>query len=357
MPATSYLGRSAWQLESDFLRASVLESGGHLAELILKSGAQVNPLWTQSRPTIDSDSYDPSIHGDLHGTAPESRLLSGLAGHNLCFPFWGNPSPAEVLAGMTFHGETNIRRWRLTRESPGILNLEVHLHESAAIFRRTIRAHAYALHVDCLAESTTSWDRPFAWCEHVTLGPPFLDYRTRFDASLTLGFITNDQTGATFVWPEGLSSSAAQRRFDLSRFATIPHQNLVNSFLVDPKREWGYFTAFNPRFELLFGYLFRRREFPWLNVWENNGDNLQTRGMEFSNTPHHGTMKMLIRSPERCGVPTYEWLDACSGVTKRFLAFLHPVCSDFRGTEDIRIAGDQLIICERGSDRKFRVPI
>jgi hypothetical protein len=116
MPATSYLGRSAWQLESECLRASVLESGGHFAELVLKSGAEVNPLWTQSRPTIDSDSYDPLIHGGLYGTAPESRLLSGLAGHNLCFPFWGNPSPAEVIAGMTFHGETNIRRWRLTRE-------------------------------------------------------------------------------------------------------------------------------------------------------------------------------------------------------------------------------------------------
>jgi hypothetical protein len=43
--------------------------------------------------------------------------MAGLIGHNLCFPFWGNPSDTEYKAGMTFHGETGITRWNLTRAS------------------------------------------------------------------------------------------------------------------------------------------------------------------------------------------------------------------------------------------------
>jgi len=358
MPATSFSGRPAWQLESELLRVSVLECGGHLAEIVLKSSNEINPLWIQSRPTIDSDSYDPATHGSIYGTGPESRLLSGLAGHNLCFPFWGNPSQAEVSAGMTFHGETNIRRWRLVEESADSLILEVYLPDSAVIMQRHIRCKGYALHVEGWARSTTNWDRPFAWCEHVTLGPPFLDSgSTRFHASLGQGFVTGDSGGQAFDWPAGLSTSPELRRFDLSRFAAIPHRDLVNSFLVDSKRDWGYFTAFNPQCPLLFGYVFRRAEFPWLNVWENNEEQLQTRGMEFSNTPHHGTMKTLIRSPELWSVPTYEWLDARSTVAKRFFAFLYPIASDFHGAADIRVADDLLEILEQESTRIFRVPI
>jgi hypothetical protein len=58
-------------------------------------------------------------------------------------------------------------------------------------------------------------------------------------------------------------------------------QQPVNSFLVEPSRNVGFFTAFHPLFALLFGYVFLRSEFPWLNVWENNYEQLQTRGMEF----------------------------------------------------------------------------
>src|SRR5260370_19865618 len=123
--------RRAWTVETEFLRVTVLQCGGHLAEIVLKDANHVNPLWVQSRPTIDSDAYDPAIHGHLYGTSPEARLLSGLTGHNLCFPFWGNPSSSEIAAGMTFHGETNIRRWQLATESCDEITLEVQLPESS----------------------------------------------------------------------------------------------------------------------------------------------------------------------------------------------------------------------------------
>jgi hypothetical protein len=358
MPQTYFSHRRAWTVETELLRMTVLQCGGHLAEIVLKDANHVNPLWVQSRPTIDSDSYDPAIHGQLYGKTPEARLLSGLAGHNLCFPFWGNPSSSEVAAGMTFHGETNIRRWQLANESCDGITLEVQLPESATKLQRQFRCRGHALHIDSHAVNLSSWDRPFGWCEHVTMGPPFVEGGfTRFDASLDRGFVTGDFGGPNLTWPEGLNPQLEPRRFDLSTFSEAPHKDLVNSFLVDPSRHRGFFTAFHPHFALLFGYVFRRFEFPWLNVWENNDEQLKTRGMEFSNTPHHGTMKALISSREIWGVPAYEWLDARSTITKRFIAFLHPVPHDFRGTADIRVLKDVLEVAERGTTRMFEVPI
>jgi hypothetical protein len=358
MPSTYFSNRHAWTIEAELIRASILQCGGHLAEVSLKDGVGINPLWIQSRPTIDSDTYDPAIHGQLYGHGPEARLLSGLAGHNLCFPFWGNPTPTEIAAGMTYHGETNIRRWHCIQELPGETTLEVQLPESAMTLQRRFRCEGHVLHIESQATNLSSWDRPFGWCEHVTMGPPFVEAGLiRFDASLSRGFVTADADGPSFPWPEGMNPQLGPRRFDLTGFSPLRHNNLVNSFLVEPPREWGFFTAFHPRFALIFGYVFPRSEFPWLNVWENNDERSQARGMEFSNTPHHGTMKTLIRSHEVWDVPAYEWLDARSTVSKRFMAFLHPVPPDFRGTADVRVLGDALEIEELGTARTFRVPV
>jgi hypothetical protein len=358
MPATRFFDRAAWTVESEFLRLTILQCGGHLAEIVLKDGHQINPLWVQSRPTIDSDAYDPAIHGSIYGHSAESRLLSGLAGHNLCFPFWGNPTPPEFAAGMTYHGETNICRWNSVHESRDELTLEVQLPESTMKVQRRLRCRGHTVHIDSRASNLTSWDRAFGWCEHVTLGPPFVQAGfTRFDASLTNGFVTGDAKGRRLVWPEGFNPQMGPHCFDLTVFSPLPHKDLVNSFLVEQSREWGFFTAFHPRFAMVFGYAFPRCEFPWLNVWENNDERWQARGMEFSNTPQHGTMKALISSPEVGGVPSYEWLNARSTVSKRFIAFMHPVPPDFQGTADLRMLANALEVVERGTDRVFRVPV
>jgi hypothetical protein len=340
----------------------VLQSGGHLAEIVLKGRDEINPLWIQSRPTIDSDSYSPIIHGEVFGTAPESRLLSGLAGHNLCFPFWGNPTESEFDSGMTFHGETNIRRWHLLNESADSLTVQVVLPESGASMIRRMRCHGYALHVESTASNLTAWDRPVAWCEHVTFGPPFLDKDfTRFDASLGTGFVTGERDGEVFQWPLGTGGSSDSRRprdrFDLGSFSPAEHSNLVNSFLVNPDSDWGYFTAYNSKYSLLCGYTFPVRDFPWLNVWQNNDDQIKARGMEFSNTPHHGTMKTLIMKAEMWGIPTYEWLNARSTLTKHFTAFCFPLPRHFQGVNSVNLSGETLEICEKGTAHVIQIPI
>jgi hypothetical protein len=138
-------------------------------------------------------------------------------------------------------------------------------------------------------------------------------------------------------------------------YATSPRSGFVDNFLVDPAREYGFFAAFHPRFKLLFGYIFPRKSFPWLSIWEANNPDMLTRGMEFSNTPTHGTMKALVRSPELFGVPTYEWLDAKGKITKRFAAFSVRVADGYKGVADVRVAGQKLEIVERETGQAIKL--
>jgi hypothetical protein len=362
--STKLHGRDVWQIENLQLRVTVTQVGGHIAEVVLKGKNQLNPLWVQSRPTIDPTEYIRDKHEKLYGGGPAAKLLSGLVGHNLCFPYWGDPSDNEYQAGMTFHGETGIARWQQIEEGPAgsrqQLSIAADLPESRTRFTRTIylTAGELVVYFENRAENLSALDRPVGWCEHVTVGPPFLKKGvTLFDASLTRGRNLGDSSEKIFDWPRGQAETA----IDLRTVRDVERSGYVNNFLVDPKGEFGYFTAVNPEQQLLLGYLFRRTEFPWLNVWEANqpGTNdepaMLTRGLEFSNTPTHGSLKAMVAVPTLWGVPAYEWLNARASLVKRFCAFSTELPEGFKGVQEIRVKEKALEIVERDNGKIVKV--
>lgn len=344
--------RPAWVIQTPRLRVTILEGGGHVAEIALAE-KPVNPLWVQSRSTIDPDQYDPARHEKAYGGGSGGRLMSGLAGHNVCFPFWGDPSPAETRAGMTYHGETGVVRWRQAAARGDRLEVVAELEESRTRFARAVEVAGQVVYFDEAAQNRSGWDRPVGWCEHVTLGPPFLEKGvTRIDASLTRGRLLGDASGAEFRWPEGM----AETRIDLRTVRRLERgPGYVNNFLVDPERRFGYFVAMHPGYGILLGYLFSRAEFPWLNIWEENSPAMLTRGMEFSNTPTHGTMRALVAVPMLWGTAAYEWLEGRGSLRKRFAAFAVRAPEGWGGTSDLRVREDRLEIVEAGPGRVITV--
>lgn len=347
-----FRNRDAWILTGRSLRVTVLQSGGHIAEITLAGNGAVNPLWVPGQATMDAEQYNPSVHQKVFGGGSAARLMAGLMGHNLCFPYWGDPSPAEAAAGMTFHGETGIVRWRQTAAGADFMTLTADLTESGTSITRTFRLKGQVVEVEASAANERAWDRPVGWCEHVTLGAPFLERGvTEMQASLTRGRAMG--TNQEFVWPEGM----AEKTIDLRKVRNLPQsQGFVNNFLVDPQREYGFLAAFHAGYGLVFGYVFPREEYPWLNVWEANSPEMLTRGLEFSNTPVHGTLRTLVKTPALWGTATFNWLPAKQRITKRFRAFSMRAPKDFRGVGDVRFRDGNIEILEQGTSRVLRVP-
>lgn len=309
-----FRNRAAWRLSNDELSVAIVQGGGHLAELKLLNGDFPNLLWEPPWETMDPQAFIPEVHEFIYGGGSEARLLSGILGHNLCFPFWGEPTASEYAAGATAHGESNVVRWQRDPASDRALAISAKMPESHTCMRRVIRIESTQIHFDCIAENLSMWDRPVAWCEHVTFGPPFLSAATEFEASVGAGFVTAHEQGGTFHWPEG----RGEIRCDLRRFSSRTHRHLVNSFLVDDNSGNPFFRAVNRDIGIAVEYRYPAAQFQWLNVWENNDEHMQTRGMEFSNTPRHGTMKTLVQTDTVLDAPTYEWIDARGKLKKQF---------------------------------------
>src|ERR1700736_1206734 len=111
MAEVTYRGRRPHRIETPDLRVTVLVEGGHIAEIADKR-AGVNPLWTPPWPSIEPSTYDRAKHPE-YGDDAESKLLSGIMGHNLCLDLFGAPSQEEAAAGMTVHGEASVATYEI----------------------------------------------------------------------------------------------------------------------------------------------------------------------------------------------------------------------------------------------------
>ena len=203
-----YEGRRAVSIENDRIRVTVLEGGGHIAE-ILDKATGVNPLWTPPWPSIEPGDFDHATHPGYGSGPAESRLLSAIMGHNLCLDIFGGPSPEEAAAGFPVHGETSVARFAIETSGPGA-RMHAVLPSAQLRVERQLRLDDRAVAIRESVENLSATDRAVGWTQHVTIGPPFLEkgrteFRLSADRSMvfpgTFGPADYLQPGAPFDWP------------------------------------------------------------------------------------------------------------------------------------------------------------
>lgn len=333
MAETRYRGRRAISIENEHVRVTVLHEGGHIAEILDKQTG-VNPLWTPPWASIEPSSYDPGKHPE-YGSDAESKLLSGIMGHNLCLDIFGGPSPEEAAAGLTVHGEAPVAAYEV-KAGDAALTQSARFPESRLRFERRIRlAGSTTVEITEHLENESATDRPIAWTQHATLGPPFLEKgRTQFRAPATkskvdeAAFGKDDymKTGAEFDWPMAPRKDGGAA--DLRVYTNAPVSSGFSTHLMDPHRDTAYFLAWSPASGLAFGYVWRRADFPWLAIWEENhsrtgppwnGKTL-TRGMEFGASPMAETRRQMVERGSLFGIPAFRWIPARSKVEVQYRA-------------------------------------
>ena len=362
-----FQNRDAWKIESDRMRVSILRGGGHIAEVVLKTdaGDSINPLWVPPWPSIDPWEYDVEKHGDVYGKNSEAALLAGIMGHNLCFDFWGAPSESEHEVGMAYHGEVSIISADSVEQTESSLTHRLDLKRSGTSITRTMRLvpGQQVLYVEETAENLLGLDKPFGWVQHPTFGPPFVDSdNVYFDASAKQGDEGAPDYGSLGSWPVGAPGDGPR---DYRRFSPEAPSIKMAFFLLDPKRDVQFITALNTKYRLLVGYVFRRSDYPWLMVWEENrrlteppwNGETETRGMEFGNTRIPGSAKEYFKKPEMYGEPTFGWLDGHAKVTKRYLSFIAEVPKGMGalGVRDVRLDGKDIVVDFEGAKESLRI--
>lgn len=339
MPVTVFHGRRAFSIENRHIRLTVLAEGGHVAEICEKS-CGVNPLWIPPWPSIEPSTHNLQEFPE-YGADAESKLLSGIMGHHVCLDVFGGVSAEEAAAGLTVHGEAPVATYEIEGGEAELTMRAVFPHCQLSFVRRIrLMPDSPLADFEETVENLTATDRPVAWTQHVTLGPPFLEKgSTQFQASATRSkVIENDFTqgkgymkiGAEFDWP--WVPRPDRGTMDMRVFTGLPASGAFSTHLMDLKRANAYFTAWSPKCQVAFGYVWRREEFPWLGIWEENfarqsrpwnGKTL-TRGMEFGVSPFPETRRAMLARGSTFGVPGYRWIPARSKVTAHYRAAIAP---------------------------------
>jgi len=333
--AQTYRGRRAATIANDDLRVTVVAEGGHIAE-ILDKRTGINPLWTPPWPSVEPSAYDRVSHPEF-GSGADAKLLAAIMGHNLCLDIFGGPSPEEAAAGMTAHGDGSVAGYGIEATGCG-LTMRADLPLAQIRVERRLELRGRGVRINERIENLCAFDRPLAWTEHVTLGPPFLETGiTQFRASATQSkvfeaeFGADDylERGAEFDWPHAPRAGGGVA--DLRRYADAPRSSGYTAHLMDPVRETAFFVAFSPRSKLAFGYVWRTSDFPWMGIWEENrsrtgspwnGTTL-TRGMEFGVSPFPESRREMVERRSMFETPTFRWLPAKGHLAAEYWAVTH----------------------------------
>jgi hypothetical protein len=326
--------RQAVRIENDDLIVTVTVEGGHIAEIVEKKSG-INPLWTPPWPSIEPSTYSAERHPE-YGNNSESKLLAGILGHNLCLDIFGPPSEAEYASGVTVHGESSVVPYRIETSATRMI-ARAHLPLAQLDFEREIElAGSGVVKIRETVTNLTGMDRPLGWTQHVTLGPPFLEAgitKLSMNAPRSMVFPGDFgdaqpyQPGALFEWPHAPNKDGSKT--DLSIQTTLARSAGVTCHVVDQATDQGSFEAFHPPTRLLFGYRWKRTDFPWVSLWEENhsrtfapwNGNAVTRGVEFGVSPFAEGRRAMVERGSLMGVPTYRWLGARESATVHYTAF------------------------------------
>ena len=316
-------------LANDKLELTIGTTGARFARLLLRQGEPLSPLATM--------------------------------GHFLALDGFGAPSVEERAAGMSNHGEANqISASVIARQESGPVHsvtLQLWLPLAQETLTRTVEMAdgENVVYVTSELESAIAVDRPVSWAEHATLGPPFLEPgKVVIDMPATRCRVRGEKAGSTgklaylkdFDWPMGpltkggfvnlLNVPVGETSLDLA------------SCLMDPTRQYAYVTALRTDKQLIFGYVFRREEYPWLMNWMNYSGNARAaRGIEFSTQPFDVSHRETLDAHEMFGTPTYKWLPAKSRIRTRFIFFYCPVPSGFTAVSDVLVEDGQVKIKDK----------
>jgi hypothetical protein len=184
--------------------------------------------------------------------------------------------------------------------------------------------------------------------QHPTLAAPFLKNNTRIQCNALKGFhfknYSDPETNAA-NWPYGIEEDKTIR--DLR--SCDQGVNSVFSFIINDTSRYGWITAYSPDEKLLIGYLWLRKDYPWINVWKewDNGT-IKYCGLEFGTTGIHQPFVEILNlaNSKVFNSDCLKYIDAGDSVCRKYISFLVKTPDDFNETVSLNIDDGSLSITQ-----------
>lgn len=124
------------------------------------------------------------------------------------------------------------------------------------------------------------------------------------------------------------------------------------ALLLDKKRELGFVAALNRKLGLLIAYCFKRSDFPWVAIWEENTgiaaapwkNRTRARGLEFSSTPLPLLRREAFLAGRLFNEPILSCVPALGKKTVQYVALLTRVPKGFDRVSGIELLEKQFLI-------------
>ncbi|MFW5778305.1 MAG: hypothetical protein ACOCW7_03950 [Bacteroidota bacterium] len=329
--------KAVYLLENSEILLEITQRGGMYTRFELKN-TPLNPFGWKLKP----------------GQMPENNQPYVFRGHFLCTGRWGAPSPGEIKSGIPHNGEVNTEKWEVTNDTfTDQGNHLLKLYCEAPIEK--LHTQREILFPDknnvFVVRETFINDQPIArlsnFVQHATIAPPFLTENTRISTNAAKGFDQRAEPGTLnnndFNWPNALLQTG--EKVDLRN--TNTENGFVVTHLFNKKDEISWITAYAPEKKILLGFVFKTKDYPWLNYWQHYPEGQPfVKGLEFGTTGLGADYRVLLSEDTHFhGKPSYIFMDAGERLQKTWMGFQYQLEENTGDVENITLKDQYLSIC------------
>jgi hypothetical protein len=361
---TTYEERPAQLLSNGKLNVTVMDTGAILGSVTIASDPSApNPLWDPARLARENG---------------RQSNPGGAMGQFVCVDGFGQPSADEKAAGLPGHGEASKLKMTIKRDGPTLVEMQATLPIAQEVFTRTYRLvpGESVIYEDSTLQNLLGLDRPIVWAEHSTVSAPFIEPDNAFieisgARSQNRPYAVNQNpgaargganggagrtdrrlvSGADFTWP--FAPALGGGTVDMRTFPNSPHYIDHTATLLDPSRETEYAIAFNRARHLVFGWLFRRSDYPFIQNWGSYPSVKElTRGLEFGTQPYDVPRRESFSMGKLFDTPTYRWLPAKGTIESHIIAFYTATPEQMKKVDDVRLEGGSIVIEDKENRQK-----
>jgi len=157
-----------------------------------------------------------------------------------------------------------------------------------------------------------------------------------------------------FTYP--MAPGADGKPIDMTQFPDNPPQGDEFATLLDPTRALEWVAAINTEQGMIYGYVFRREDYPWIQFWGDYPSlDRPVKGIEFLSQPYDINKQVVLDAGPLFGTPTFRWLRAKGKLESHFLFYYARIPAGFKKVDDVRLENKQIIIEDRANNKTLRL--